>query len=60
MITKDNVLATILMVVFIILAFGYGMNIADLIEGGESAGLIVARIIGIFFVPPGSILGLFV
>lgn len=47
----------ILMVVGV---FGWGLNIVELVQGGESTGLMLARVAGIFVAPLGAILGLFV
>jgi hypothetical protein len=40
--------------------FGWVLNIVELIQGGESTGLMLARVAGIFVAPLGAILGLFV
>ncbi|HCL6058150.1 hypothetical protein HVX64_23815 (plasmid) [Citrobacter sp. RHB20-C16] len=46
----------------ILMAGGWVMNLAKLISGGDlqfNAGMTLARVVGIFVVPVGSILGFF-
>ena len=54
----DDPFGMIFLVILLLLgAFGWGYNIVKLIGADTITGLEIARIVGIFFAPLGTILG---
>ena len=57
---KDSLAVVFWVILMVVGIFGWGLNIVELVQGGESTGLMLARVAGIFVAPLGAILGLFV
>ena len=52
-----NILSVVVLGLFAVGAIGWVFNVVAIVHASQVTGLVIARVVGIFIVPLGSVLG---